>query len=156
NEHVSQLTNNIVIRNNLFDDVSNSYGGDGRFMLVQGGSNVTIDHNTVIQNGWTAVYADGPQLTGLTFTNNIIPDYSWAIMGGNTGPGNNTIQTYFPGARILGNIIAGADAGSYPSGNFYPATLNAVGFVDLAGRNYALNANSPYIRSATDGTAVGC
>lgn len=156
NEHPSQLTNNIVIRNNLFDDVSSGYGGDGRFVLVNGGATLTLDHNTVIQNGWTALYADGPPVTGLTFTNNIIPDYSWAIMGGGTGPGNNTIQTYFPGARILANIIAGANAGSYPSGNFYPATLSAVGFVDLAGRNYALSTTSPYIRSATDGTAVGC
>jgi hypothetical protein len=154
--NTSKMTNNIVIRNNLFDDVSTSYSGDGRFVLMTGGANLTIDHNTDIQNGKTAVYAYGAPTTAFTLTNNIIPDYSWAIMGGNTSPGNNTIQTYFPGGTIRGNIIAGANAATYPTGNFYPATLNAVGFVDLAGGNYALSASSPYLRSATDGTAIGC
>ncbi|HEV3060492.1 MAG TPA: hypothetical protein VGY48_19765 [Vicinamibacterales bacterium] len=156
NDQTSQLTNNIVVRNNLFDDVSSGYGGDGRFALVNGGASLTFDHNTVIQDGWTALYADGPAVTGMTFTNNILPDYSWAIMGGNTSPGNNTIQTYFPGSWFADNIIAGSDPGSYPTGNYYPATLGAVGFVSLVGHSYTLLAASPYIRGATDGTAVGC
>jgi hypothetical protein len=102
----------------------------------------------------TAVYAYGPPVTGLTFTNNILPDYGWAIIGDSADSGNDTIQTYFPGATMLGNIIAGSDPSVYPDGNFYPATLDAVGFVDLYGGNYALSASSPYLSSATDGTAV--
>jgi hypothetical protein len=39
--------------------------------------------------------------------------------------------------------------------NFYPATVAAVGFVDLAGGNYRLTAASPYVNAATDGKAVG-
>jgi hypothetical protein len=154
-DQTSQLTNNILIRNDLFYDVSSNYGGDGRFLLISGGTSMTIDHNTVIQDGVTAVYAYGPPVTGLTFTNNILPDYGWAIIGDNASPGNETIQTYFPGATILGNIIAGANPSTYPTGNFYPASLNAVGFVNLASGNYALSASSPYLHSATDGTAVG-
>jgi hypothetical protein len=156
NDQTSQLTNNIVIRNNLFYDVSTSYGGDGRFLLMSGAANVTVDHNTVIQDGWSALYAYGPSATNFTFTNNILPDYGWAIIGDGAGPGNDTIQTYFPGATILGNIIAGADPSIYPDGNMYPATLDDVGFVDLGGGNYSLSASSPYLYSATDGTAVGC
>jgi hypothetical protein len=158
NDHPSRLTNNIVVRNNLFDDVNSSkYGGDGRFVLLTGGpTNLTFDHNTVIQDGWTSLYVDTARVTGMKFTNNIIPDYSWAIMGGNTGPGNNTIQAYFPGSQFIDNIIAGANPGLYPAGNYYPATLGAVGFADMAGHNYALSAGSPYAQGATDGTAVGC
>ena len=155
NENPSRLLNHIVIRNNLFYDVSTSYGGDGRFMLIGGGANITVDHNTVIQDGVTAVYAYGPPVTGLTFTNNILPDNGWAILGDSAAPGNNTIQTYFPGATIQKNVIASADPSTYPANNFYPASLNAVGFVNLAGGNYALSASSPYLHSATDGTAVG-
>jgi hypothetical protein len=156
-QHASQLTNNIVVGNNLFVDVSSKYGGDGRFVLVTGGgANLRFDHNTDIQDGWTALYADGSPVTAVTFTNNIIPNYGWAIIGGNTAPGNSTIQAYFPGSQFIDNIIAGADPGSYPAGNYYPATLGAVGFVDMAGHNYALSANSPYVQGATDGTAVGC
>jgi hypothetical protein len=155
-DQTSQLTNDILIRNNLFYDVSSNYGGDGRFLLISGGTSVTIDHNTVIQDGVTAVYAYGPPVTGLTFTNNILPDYGLAIIGDSADPGNDTIWTYFPGATMLGNIIAGSDPSVYPDGNMYPATLDAVGFVDLYGGNYALSASSPYLSSATDGTAVGC
>jgi hypothetical protein len=156
NDYPSQLTNDIVILNNLFYDVSSAYGGNGRFLMTGGGTNVTVDHNTVIQDGWTDVYAYGPPVTGFTFTNNILPDYSWAILGDNTTPGNNAIQTYYPGSTLLRNVIAGSDPSTYPTGNFYPATFTAVGFVDLAGGNYALSASSPYLHSATDGTAVGC
>jgi hypothetical protein len=158
NEHPSLMTNNIAVLNNLFDDVSGSkYGGDGRFVLVtRGGANLTFDHNTVIQDGWTALYADTTAVTGMTFTNNIIPDYSWAIMGGNTAPGNPTIQRYFPGSQFADNIIAGANPAVYPAGNYYPASLSAVGFVDMPGHNYTLSTGSQYAQGATDGTAVGC
>ena len=157
NEHPSQPTNNIVVRNNLFDDVSGrTYGGDGRFVLINGGRNITFDHNTVMQDGWTSLYADGAATTGFVFTNNIVPDYSWAVMGGNTGPGNGSIATYFPAGVFSKGIFAGAPSGSYPLGNYFPVDLAAVGFVDLANRNYRLGTGSLYRNAATDGTDVGC
>jgi Carbohydrate binding module (family 6) len=156
-EHPSQLTNNIVVRNNLFDDISaRTYGGDGRFVLINGGANITFDHNTVMQDGWTALYADGVPTTGFVFTNNIIPDYSWAIMGGDASPGNGTIAAYFPGSIFSKGVFAGAPASSYPAGNYYPIDLASVGFVDLANRNYRLALGSPYRNAATDGSDVGC
>src|SRR5262249_30646037 len=50
-EKPSQTTNAILVRNNLFEDISSQYGGAGRFMLINGGVNITIDHNTVMQDG---------------------------------------------------------------------------------------------------------
>ncbi len=156
-EHPSQLTNDIVIANNLFEHVSAAaFGGAGRFMLIAGGANITVDHNTVIQDGWSALYSDAHQTTGFVFTNNIVPDYSWAIMGVNASPGNGTIGAYFPNALFLGGIYAGANPGLYPPGNFYPPAMTGVGFVDQAGRNYRLAPTSPYRLAATDGTDVGC
>jgi len=155
--HPSQLTNDIVIANNLFEDVSGSrYGGPGRFLLIDGGAHITVDHNTVLQDGWSAVYATDHAVAGFTFTNNIVPDYSWAVMGGNTAPGNDTIRTYFPGSLFLGGIFAGANAGRYPVGNFYPSSLQGVGFVDLGGANYRLAGDSLFRAGGTDGTDVGC
>ena len=152
----SKLTNNIVVRNNLFDDVNWNYGGDGRFLLIEGGDSIAIDHNTIIQTGNSVVYADGPPVSNFTFTNNICPDNQWAIMGAGLAPGLATIQKFFPGSTIRGNVIAGANPANYPASNYYPASLSAVGFVDMAGHNYALTTGSPYARGATDGTAVGC
>jgi hypothetical protein len=156
----SRETNNIVIRNNLFEDINSGvYGGQGRFFMIGGGGrNITIDHNTVLQDGWSVVFVSDP-VPGFVFTNNIAPDYSWAIIGASVAPGNATIAAYFPGSTIQRNIIAGANAATYPAGNYYPASLGNVGFVNyvpLTGGNYRLAATSPYRNAATDGTDVGC
>jgi len=152
----SQQTNGITIRNNLFEDVSSAeYGGTGWFVLIVGAADVTVDHNTVFADGTSDLYADGPASPGFVFTNNIMQNNAWAIMGNSTSPGNATIATFFPGSRFFGNVIAGADPSTYPSGNFYPRALSDVGFVNLSGGNYRLSTSSPYVRSATDGTDVG-
>jgi len=152
----SQQTNAITIRNNVFEDVSSErYGGNGWFVLINGGDGIVIDHNTVFADGTSALFADGPPSSGFVFTNNIMQNNAWAIMGNSASPGNGTIAAFFPGSQFFGSIIAGASPATYPSGNFYPPSLSAVGFVDLGNGNYRLSASSPYIRSATDGTDVG-
>jgi Carbohydrate binding module (family 6) len=151
------VTNTVTVRNNLFDDISaSSWGGAGQLVLTQGGSDIVFDHNTVFTDGSSVVYADVTTVPNFVFTNNILPDNAWAVMGGNTGEGNDTLDTYYPGATFRGNVIVGANAAVYPSGNFFPSTTGDVGFLDLLGENYRLSASSPYRTSATDGTAVGC
>ena len=119
------------------------------------GRNITVDHNTVFSDGTSDVYADGPPSPGFVFTNNIMQNNAWAIMGNSASPGNGTIAAFFPGSQFLGSVIAGARPRDLSGGNFYPANLAAVGFINLAGGNYRLSASSLYIRSATDGTNVG-
>jgi hypothetical protein len=152
----SQETTNLVIRNNVFEDVSSAnWGGAGRFMLINGSRDITIDHNTIIQDGYSAVFADTNPTLGFTLTNNIMPDYSWAIIGTNLGPGNTTISYYFPNGIILNGIFSGAPASRYPTGNFYPASLADVGFTSLAGGDYRLSPSSIYRLAGTDGKDVG-
>src|SRR5580765_4422891 len=87
----SQQTNAITIRNNLFEDVSSAaYGGNGWFVLTLGAANVTVDHNTVFADGTSDVYADGPPSPGFVFTNNIMQNNVWAIMGSGASQGNGT------------------------------------------------------------------
>jgi hypothetical protein len=123
--------------------------------MLNGGHDITVDHNTIIQDGWTVVYADVAPISGMVFTNNIFPDYQWAIMGTNHAPGNDTIAAYFPGGVFQKNAMAGSDPGAYPPDNFYPPTLADVGFVNMAAHDYVLLAVSPCSRHATDGTDVG-
>jgi hypothetical protein len=150
-------TTNILVRNNVFDDVNSvNWGGAGLFLLVNGGSQIKIDHNTIIQNGTSAVYADTNPTTGFVLTNNIMQDFSWVIMGANMGPGNSTINHYFPNSMILNGIFVGSNPAIYPSGNFYPATMAEVGFTDLAGGNYQLSPSSIYRHAGTDGADIGC
>jgi len=158
NLHPSGLANHITIRNNLFEDLSGAnWGGNGRFLMVSdGAADVVVDHNTALQDGWCALYGYGAPMPGFVFTNNIVPDYSWAIMGASASPGNPTIAIYFPTGVFVDGIYAGSNPAAYPVGNYYPTSMTAVGFVDLAGGNYRLSTTSPYYRAGSDGTDVGC
>lgn len=156
NLNLSQVANDISIRNNLFLDVSAAkYGGTGRMLLINGGVNITIDHNASFNDGSSTVYAYGTAVQGLAFTNNIIPDNKYGIMGDNSSPGNSTIAKYFSNSLFLSNVIVAAPASSFPTGNYYPATMTDVGFVDYAEGNYRLADTSPYRNGGTDGADVG-
>jgi hypothetical protein len=152
--HPSQATTTIVIRNNLFEISASGWGGNGRVFQLLGGVDITIEHNTVMTDG-TAVFADGAKVSGLSVLNNILPDNAYAVVGTGTSPGNATIAYYFPQSVWVDNIFAAGKPSSYPSGNYYPASMTDVGFTNLAGANYRLAPSSPFKRAATDGTDVG-
>jgi hypothetical protein len=153
----SGTTNGITVRNNLFLDISAAnYGGSGWLVLTTGGSNIVFDHNTVFTDGTSVVFGDGTPVSGFTFTNNIVPDNSWAVMGTGSSPGNGTISAYYPGSTFLRNVFIAGTSNNYPADNFYPPTVAAVLFVDVANGNYNLASGSPFRLAATDGTAIGC
>jgi hypothetical protein len=52
-------------------------------------------------------------------------------------------------------VIAGGAPERYPGENFFPASLEEVGFVSLAAGDYRLRPDSPLGGAATDGHDVG-
>ena len=151
----SQPLSGIVFTNNLVIDLSRAnWGGAAQLLLTSGGDQLTFDRNTVFTDGTSVVYADGAQVTGFVFTNNIIPDNSWAVMGAGAGEGTNTLNAFYPGATFQRNAIVGGQSNLYPGANYFPPSAGAVGFVDLNG-NYRLSTTSAYRNAATDGGAIG-
>jgi hypothetical protein len=151
------VSNAITVRNNLFEDISSSaWGGAGLLLLTQGGSDITFDHNTVFTDANSVVYADVTTVSNFVFTNNIIPDNLWAVMGGNASAGNGTLAMYYPGAVFSANVLVAGNALAYPFGNFFPPDVGVVGFVDRLNGNYRLSAISPYKVLGTDGLDIGC
>jgi hypothetical protein len=151
------VTNDIVVRNNLFLDVSSAnWGGDGRVLQTLGGRNIVFDHNTAFTDGSSTVFADVSAVSGFVFTNNIVPDNAWAVKGTGTAEGLDTLNRFYPGAVFQKNVIIAGSASVYPGGNFFPGSIGAVGFTDVSGGNFALTSSSPYRNAATDGTDVGC
>jgi len=146
----------IEIRNNVFEDVSRaSYGGSGRMLLIDGGDNIRLLNNTSFNAG-TAIYATGHAATGLLLENNIFDYGDYGIMGDNASPGNGTLAAWFPGAVVLGNVMPeNTQPWTFPSGNYYPATWGAMGFVDMAGGNSRLAGTSPYLVAGTGGSTPG-
>ena len=152
----SQQTSRVKIENNLFDDIGAArWGGGGRWLqILDGVANVSVDHNTVL-NTSHIVMSEGRVSTSFVYRNNLSRHNEYGIVGTGTAPGNSTLNTYFPGAIFLKNVLSGGPSQAYPTDNFFPATLDAVGFVNAAAGNYRLASNSPYKRAGTDGKDIG-
>ena len=152
----SQPMRRILIRNNLFDDVVGArWGGPGMlFLAFNGIEDLVIDHNTEFQDG-SIIYAAGGTHTRFIYRNNIAPHNNYGLHGTGTASGLATLNTYFPDYTFDKNVIAGGNPSAYPADNFFPASLNDVGFVDRAGGNYRLAASSPYKNGGTDGKNIG-
>jgi hypothetical protein len=159
----SQTASKITIQNNLFYGINHrKWGGNGAFLQVGNApSDVTVDHNTVVQSG-NAITAygksreNGRAMPNFKFTNNNAAHNAYGIFGNGTGIGMPAINAYFPDGTIVGNVLAGGQASRYPAGNFFPSLTQWMGeFVDAAQGNYRLSPRSPYRRAARDGTDLG-
>jgi hypothetical protein len=152
--HPSQPTRRIAIRNNLFVDVGGEWGNGRLFQLLDGTSGVVIDHNTAFQTGSILFGGDHDPHTGFVFQNNVALHNEYGVTGSGTGPGNPTLQRYFPRAVMRGNVLVGAPPGAYPAGNFFPESLSALGVDDPhAPKRMALK--TPLARAGTDGRDPG-
>lgn len=65
------------------------------------------------------------------------------------------IYNYGESYSFTSNVLVQPNTGTYPAGNFFPATLAAVGFEGLDGGNYTLSSASPYKGAGTNGTDIG-
>ena len=176
-QQITQQTRRILIKDNVFEDIEPdrwgrlNYPGTG-FLFYSGAASVTIDHNTFFNTG-PAVYGDVSANSGFVYRNNVSPynlgtaNYQLCCSGvtdnidgiggrGTTGDANGTLSTYFPGAVFVRNALAGGgNSTNWPANNFFPSTLDAVGFVNRAGGDYHLSAASPYKNAGTDGKDLG-
>jgi hypothetical protein len=152
----SESAKRIHIANNLFDDIGGAaWGGGGTLLqLIGGASDVVVDHNTAFHT-YNVIMAEGPVHPRFVFSNNIVQQNQYGIIGTGAGPGLPTLSTYFPGAVVIGNVIVGGDESSYPAKNFFPAKLADVGFAQVAHASPRLGAPSPYRHAGTDHADVG-
>ncbi len=166
--HPSQQTHDIVITNNLIYDVSKAYTipnhpANGWFGIIGGGPrNITIDHNTVDNDGTIIVslgkgYAPtGWQIFGLRITNNLFRDNKYGIFGADSQPGIASWTLYAPDGVFQRNAIAGAPAATFPPGNDYPTIPHWLAdFVSATAHDYRLVSTSTSNDTALDGTDLG-
>jgi hypothetical protein len=155
--HNSQQTKRIRISDNIFEDVSGeNWGGLGNWIqITDGAQDVTVDHNTVFQTGSVLVASGLPNL-GFTFTNNLAPNNKFGVAGdSHYGDPDGALKTYFPAYVFSKNVVQGGEASEYPAGNFFPSSMNDVGFVNYPGGDYRLESESPYKNAGTDGRDIG-
>ncbi|HWP43177.1 MAG TPA: PKD domain-containing protein, partial [Blastocatellia bacterium] len=152
----SQQTRRVLIKNNLFDGIgAPGLGFNGRLFHVSDRvADLQIDHNTAMHTG-NVVTASGRASTGFVYTNNLSKHNSYGVIGDGKGSGNSTLNYYFPGFVFAKNVLTGGPGWIYPAGNYFPASLYDVAFVDMDGRNYRLSDSSPYRNAGTDGKDLG-
>jgi poly-beta-1,6-N-acetyl-D-glucosamine synthase len=137
----------------MFLDVGGRWGNGRLFQLLNGTSAIAIDHNTAMQTGGV-LFADGEPNANFVFQNNVIPHNEHGITGSGTGPGNASLDRYFPAAVVRRNVLVGARAASYPRDNFFPASLAELGFRS-AGGHRTLRLGKTFATQSTDGSAPG-
>lgn len=161
---ISTLMDRFLFRNNLFIDINGVSWGNthGRLFQIQETSNVTFDHNTHFNDGIVLLpYGGNPPSapstsTNFVWINNIGPHNLYGVLGDSFGTGNATINAYLPGCIFTNNILSGGNSAVYPSGNYFPSTLDpGVGFVNYPGGDYNLAPASPYNNAGTDGLDLG-
>jgi hypothetical protein len=147
----------IAIRNNLFDDVNSlTWGGTGRlYQMLQPTQYVVYEHNTGIQNSHIMVFDGAAPHTGFVYRNNLSPHNTYGILGNSRASGSATLDYFAPGHVTTKNVMAGGVASRYPAGNYFPASLATVGFINMFSDDYGLSTTSLYRGAATDGKDVG-
>lgn len=152
--HPSQQTRRIAVRNNVFLDVGGRWGNGRLFQLLEGTSGIAIDHNTALQTGSILFGGDRAPHNGFVFQNNVMPHNEHGITASGTGPGNPTLERFFPGATVRRNVLVGAPSASYPKDNFFPVSLDEIGMKRF-NEDLTLKLDRPYAGAATDGRDPG-
>jgi hypothetical protein len=149
-------TNHVRIADNLITELGDPmWGGDGRMLqLLDGVTDMQIAHNTGFGRNQAIIF-DGMPLLALTLRDNIFGQTTYGVFGSGKGEGTGALDFFAPGGTFVGNVVVGGNMAAYPAGNFFPATLAEVGFVDAMSGDYALMPGSGFVGKASDGGDPG-
>ena len=125
--------------------------------MTHGPVDLVINHNTAPASNSMFVTDNtgAPPSPGFIFTNNIAASGAYGFGGGGTNAGMPTLNAYYTNPVFTANAIIASQGGTYPSGNFFPGSVSAVGFVNAGAGNYALTSASAYHNAGTDGKDLG-
>lgn len=143
--HPSVQMKRLQVVNNLWDVENVWYQG------TDGAREITLENNTHLQWTGNVMTLYGRPTTQFTVRNNLGARTGYGIKGDGLAEGNPTLSVLAPGAVVAGNVLAGADATTYPAGSFYPATMAVV----QLGADHRLSPTSPFKGKATDGKDPG-
>jgi hypothetical protein len=153
---VSQQTRRVTFSNNLIYNIDPQGGWAKTFVLGGDPSVVVFDHNTIVHRNTSVLFAYGPPIDGVVFTNNVTLHNEYGVMGDNAQPGSTAINMYFPGGNVTNNVFAGGRASAYPAPNAFPTLAEwNVSFADPASHDYRLRSSSVFYTAGANGTVPG-
>lgn len=158
----SVRADNIQITNDLFINLGFGGGSGQVIQLLNGPTNVLIDHITAYaSNLGSSLISLGnlPQGTNLIIRNGLYHHKSYGVFGSGVGTGTVALSTYFSSWAFLKNVLASDESNTpslYTAGNFFPSVAAYAGsFVDAAGGDFHLTPTSIYRNAGTDGKDLG-
>ena len=81
---------------------------------------------------------------------NVMGGGAFGVKGDATAAGSATVNAFMQGGAFFGNVIQLPSSTGYPAGNFYPTSLAAINFFNLAGADFRLQAASAFRGVGTD------
>ena len=155
----SQQTQRVTLRNNLMYDIDPATWGDytKAILIGDGPSGVVIDHNTIMHEASSLVYAYGSrQIPGFSFTNNVAPHDDYGIMAAGGRPGTYSLDLYFPSSIVQYNVIQGGSTSAYPSPNTFPSLAEwLASFANAGADDYRLLSSSTFYGAGSGGSVPG-
>ena len=158
-DNPSSTTQRVRFDNNLWEDINGAtWGGDGRLFQVASNTNalraIKFYHQTGFSDGTLFTLVSGTTQQ-FEFGDNIAARGAYGIHADDAAEGVPALDRHTPGWLFASSLVIAAPTASYPTGNSYPASASAVGFVNYGGGDYRLAASSPYKGTATGGTDPG-
>lgn len=153
----SQRTSRILIQNNVVNVTNLGMGGDGRlFQVLNGCTDIIFDNNTGFCTNAYLVADGTPKTDFFVFKNNLVTHANYGFIGSGTAYANTTLAMYFsPNWEVTNNADIGGSSFNFPSGNYFPKNIAAVGFADYTNGDYHLVASSLYKNLGTDKKDLG-
>jgi hypothetical protein len=151
NEKPSQRSSGLMIANNLFTNIR------GPFLTMNGYNKVSLIHNTHFQTH-NIMILYGTPVQQFVYRDNLTirEPKGYGIFGDSLGEGVAALRKFTPDGIVKNNVFALADSSLYPKDNYFPPSLERVGFVNFAKEDYRLAPSSAYAKSSSDGQPVGC
>jgi len=162
-------TANITIQNNIFLDIGGplygAKGGQG-FQITAGTrtiQNLIVDHN-IFFGTYRFIWTGANTVNNFKFTNNIVYNGIQGVAGSGFAQGSASINACFSNSTFTNNLIIGGNPASFSAAgtngntianNYFPASIDAIGFIDFAGQNLGLLASSIYSGRGTSGSNPG-
>jgi len=154
----------------IIEDIDGGkYGGPGLLAQISTDEaapllqNVSLDHITAFPPKMLLNIGShaGRRMANFSFTNSIISAGKYPVWS-TGGPQNcakadvptTTFEACFTQYRVTHNAIIDA-GGHWPTGNFFPKDMKAVGFVDPENGDYHLRPNSPFKAKGSEGKDLG-
>jgi hypothetical protein len=168
NEHSSRQTAKILFEHNVAESLSVSGEANPKaIVLLNGPDDVVIRHNTILttpdQGSSFLLLAGARSKRGniFTFRDNIVDVGTYGLFAEDPPLGRTSatlLDGHFQSWTFTGNVLVGSArvaTNTYPAGQSWVVSLDAVGFLDLSRGNLRLSPTSRHRGAARDGGDPG-